>query len=846
MSKFADANLKLNYFYNCKKEENFLTAQNGVVSGFYVVYPENIESITPSLRAYRINQFAETLKMLNEEINVRFYCLQQPFDFGYEQKRMQEIYSEAPNGSYLEKAAEVFYNQYSYLASTHSYLRRKVYVLVFSTQTNTKTIKTFIDINTTNFTRAGLNVVPAPDHIINSIFNEIFALDNNSKEPFTIENQNIYFKSNYFKITNHTDYDKPITEYEQIINVKQTSPNFTPLQMLWLSNLCDINDVFVSFDIDTLPEKKLNSLLESLKTDFVNFKQFKSQIKNERMNFIRGIINDLINDVAHGEQFIKLTTLLIKIRAKTRKDLRIKFEEVKKVLIQLGFEYADINFRQKEALEMLQPFRIGHMKGMGGIQKDIEMVMQTDAIAFGYPFTQVGLHQKDGNIIAKTSSGAPIIFNLCDPTPPNRNGVVLGFSGSRKTTLMKMIILSLLLNPKAYQTYVMDFENEYTALAENFDQQVINFNMSVDPKSPSLNLFQIPQVDTYNPLTKKFDKKPTDIALKQAFNAHAQHVQNILSIILSRNNDKLTANQISLLNSEIINLYKNFKISKTTNFNEIKNNKWPILDDFYNLIDKKIKTLKKKDELSQKEDYIRILKLLQPYVKEGIYDGVFNKYTNITIDENAKLVVFNIFELIGITTSIEISVAMLINVLNFWYSIMVAQRKRWPDEKDESAKYLTFIVDEFHKLVDDSIPEALKFLSQLFSQLRKYRAQILIGTQSISTFTQAQNEDIKRYLKQILDSSYYKFILGMGNQQLKDLNSTILYGGDSQLTPTECDFLATSSNADGGKMVMILGERERIAARIYSASTNSLPDHSFNVPFDEITEPIQLWQKHKE
>jgi type IV secretory pathway VirB4 component len=189
-------------------------------------------------------------------------------------------------------------------------------------------------------------------------------------------------------------------------------------------------------------------------------------------------------------------TLLIQIKAESKQKLRKKFEEVKRELDRMGLVYGNINFRQHEALEMLQPFRVGRQKGMNGLQKDIEMVFQTDAIANSYPFTQVSLFQKDGNLIATATSGSPIIFNICDPTPPNRNATVLGFSGSRKTTLLRTIILAQLLNPKNQQVLIMDFENEYTNLALNYKQQIIEFTRATGKDVPTINIFQVPNVDT--------------------------------------------------------------------------------------------------------------------------------------------------------------------------------------------------------------------------------------------------------------------------------------------------------------------------------------------------------------
>lgn len=181
------------------------------------------------------------------------------------------------------------------------------------------------------------------------------------------------------------------------------------------------------------------------------------------------------------------------------------------------------------------------------------------------------------------------------------------------------------------------------------------------------------------------------------------------------------------------------------------------------------------------------------------------------------------------------------SVMRFWNNIMLQQRKRYPFDRDPNAKYLTFIVDEFHKLVNNRFPQGLELLSSMYAQLRKYYSQIIVATQSLKTFTQAQNEDIKRYLSQMLDNCYYKVILSMGEKQLQDINDIILYD-TGQLTDGERMYLATGSNIDARKFVLIMGEKERISGRIYSASRNLSP-FEMRRPFNQIVEPIQLWQE---
>jgi type IV secretory pathway VirB4 component len=96
-----------------------------------------------------------------------------------------------------------------------------------------------------------------------------------------------------------------------------------------------------------------------------------------------------------------------------------------------------------------------------------------------------------------STQGSPMVFNLCDRSKAlNGNMIALGTSGSRKSTLDKLLILGNIMNPKNQQTIVVDLENEYVQLARNFNQQVIEFTRNADINSPTINIFQIPKLDT--------------------------------------------------------------------------------------------------------------------------------------------------------------------------------------------------------------------------------------------------------------------------------------------------------------------------------------------------------------
>jgi hypothetical protein len=50
-------------------------------------------------------------------------------------------------------------------------------------------------------------------------------------------------------------------------------------------------------------------------------------------------------------------------------------------------------------------------------------------------------------------------------------------------------------------------------------------------------------------------------------------VENVLKIILSKENEKLNINEINVINKEVKNVYEEFGITNKTNVNKIPNNK---------------------------------------------------------------------------------------------------------------------------------------------------------------------------------------------------------------------------------------------------------------------------------
>ena len=197
-SYVPNANWLLNFFQD--PEENCVKGKNNVNTVFYTVIPENIESLTPQMQIYKINQFNMAVCRFNEEYSMRLYCLQQPFDFNYEVDRLTKIKENSDN-KYIKKTCDVYINQYQTLASFSNDVRQKIYILAFSSGNGFGKIKKFVDPPRTFLQKAGRKVIPTRKYYIQQLFNEIFSLPA-EHEGFEINKQRMQFKTNKYKVTN--------------------------------------------------------------------------------------------------------------------------------------------------------------------------------------------------------------------------------------------------------------------------------------------------------------------------------------------------------------------------------------------------------------------------------------------------------------------------------------------------------------------------------------------------------------------------------------------------------------------------------------------------------------------
>jgi hypothetical protein len=443
------------------------------------------------------------------------------------------------------------------------FLKKHKYFLYFCAPSKKNILQLLSKITPSAF-EGGLQLLPSTREDIFLVFNALFNLPQ-TNDTFNIKNLEIKFFREHFSIRKLDNNGEILNNKMcRILNVSQTSKS--PFKPFWLDPLFNSDDLVVSVEFDSLKEKERNSFIEGLNSDFLNVRQYKSKIKNLEIENNRNTTSAIIRDISTGVQDIKLTKILIYISGENKIDFKKKYNAVRNILGKSGLYYTNINFRQQEALVNIQPFGLAKE-----IDKDIEIVLTTDAIGLSYPFTQTYFVDKGGVYIGTNTNGSPLLIDICDRRKrASGNVVILGTTGSRKSTLIKMLILGFFFQESVEQTLVLDWQNEYTQLAHNFDQLVLNFTKSSGDSTPHINLLQIPR--TY--ISFQDGDAHSDIVLstKERYQEHVQYVINALSSLLLQRSELLSTNQFFILSEQIQKIYTKFDVKNDDNhFDTLKN-----------------------------------------------------------------------------------------------------------------------------------------------------------------------------------------------------------------------------------------------------------------------------------
>ena len=429
-------------------------------------------------------------------------------------------------------------------------------------------------------------------------------------------------------------------------------------------------------------------------------------------------------------------------------------KDVRAILKQQGFKYSELFSRQIDGFISSNISKRDSIKGsLRGIP--------TSTLAATFPFISNSLQDPNGVYIGDNEYPVFVDFFKRDRERVNSNMMVIGKSGSGKSYATKTLLTNFAADN--CKIFILDPENEYKDLTMNLGGKFIDVGSSmhgiINPfhviSSLDASEEEEEKEEEFDEYGRPIEKKKKEVKVDDSFPQHLQFLEQFFRVIL----EGINADAFEVLNSLIIDVYKEHNIDEKTPLAKLKPTDYPTFDDLYALILKRIKTAK--DEFS-----LRNLMTVETYIKKfasgGRNSALWNGPTSIETNEN--FVTFNFQSLVA-GNNPTITNAQMLLVFRYLNNEII-------NNKDFNKKYrknrkIIVAVDEAHIFINPKYPIALDFMAQMAKRIRKYGGMQIVITQNISDFV--GTEEIRRQSTAVINACQYSLIFSLAPSDINDL-----------------------------------------------------------------------------
>ena len=448
------------------------------------------------------------------------------------------------------------------------------------------------------------------------------------------------------------------------------------------------------------------------------------------------------------ENFIKVITtnqskvfdfqLHIMITADTKEELENRKVQLKSVLNSMEMKAIPLRFEQEKVLKSCLP-----IFDKQDIEDRIGTPMPSPTLAAMYPFVFDSIKDQGlACLLGVDFSGGIILFNQFlyqikkEHNRNNANMILLGTSGSGKSTAAKILLRSHIRN--GYKIVAIDPEGEYGDMARLYDGDNIDLGRGGD-------------YGMINPLEIVPDIDEDETGKGIGYAVLAKSLQN-LKAFMKYYDPSIEEDVLTLFNEVVVETYQRFNINVNTDFRELTSADFPTFSDVYTTIRGRILSY---GEATRERDIMERLEIKVRPLTFGGLETYFDGHTSIA--PKSDFIVFNIKELMNAETNVKN--ALFFNILKFAWGLCL-----------DPSQNTVLLVEEAHTLLGNNNTLGADFLSNVQRRARKYNSGTIISTQQPSDF--AAPEMIMQG-KAIFDNSSYYLVMGLKKQAIEDLSQLI-------------------------------------------------------------------------
>ena len=786
-----------------KGDINTILPYNGVIQDRYIdfgiyygmvleVQPMFFTLLTEAFQDNVIDSFANALRRLNNDQTCSIVKIRKPMvldNYIYnENKKYDTLYDMQYDGQITEAEIDARAPIFEERVSFFEYINRQQ-----------KIYKDYFYIVVYDRDRELLeNTVSGMMTSLATSLNPISSKILNGKDLY------IFLKANLGKEFDQRDLDViPFNKYKEWIKPAKIKFNIAkfyvdkdcyrvydlidyPLQVgnAWAASFFLLDRTKVVMKFNPMPrmdsEKQIDKAIMEMESKLGKAGRSSTQIDYQtHLDTLRQLLVSLKNN---NEQLFNVNTYITSEES-AKKDVRA-------MLKQQGFRYSEMFSRQIDGFISSNISRLDTMKST-------KRGIPTTTLAAAFPFISNSLQDENGMYLGDNEYPVFVDFFKRDRERVNSNMMIIGKSGSGKSYATKTLLTNLAADN--CKIFILDPENEYKTLTKNLGGKFIDVGSSLQG---IINPFHIiTSLDASEDEKVEYDENGEVIEkeivenVDDSFAQHLQFLEQFFRVIL----EGINSDAFEVLNSLVIDMYKEKGIDYKTNLSKFKPEDYPIFDDLYNLILKRLKTAK--DDFS-----IKNLMTVETYIKKfatgGRNSALWNGPTSIETNEN--FVTFNFQSLVAGNNPTVTNAQMLL-VFRYLNNEII-------NNKDFNAKYhknrkIIVAVDEAHIFINPKYPIALDFMAQMAKRIRKYGGMQIVITQNLADFI--GTDEIKRQSTAVINACQYSMIFSLAPNDVNDL--TELYKKSGGINEEEQNSIVT---AGVGQAFLITGPTSRTTVQV--------------------------------
>ena len=502
-----------------------------------------------------------------------------------------------------------------------------------------------------------------------------------------------------------------------------------------LSNIAGVKVVakHIPLEFSTM-QKMINKEIADLKQRYQNEKDRTIQ---ERIRQDYESLEQFVQMLAATQSRVFDYQLHLMVMGDSKEDLENKKMNVRSFLDAMGMQGIPLMFEQEKVLKSILP-----IFPKQDIEDRIGTPIPSPTIAAMYPFIFDSVKDVgNSTLFGVDYSGGVVLFNQFlyqvkkEHNRNNANMIILGTSGSGKSTAAKLLLRSHIRN--GYKVVAIDPEGELEDMCRFLDGNFIDLGKGG-------------QFGMINPLEVVMDADEEDIAQGLGYTILTRAIQSQKAFMKYYSPD-IEEDVLTMFSEVLQDTYRRFKIDFNTDFSKLTSNDYPTFDDLYATIRGRLLSMPDK---TRERDVLERLELkIRPFTNELRY--YFNGHTTLDIDRD--FIVFNIRDLMN--TDDNIRNAVFFNILKYAWGLCL----------DKSVTSV-LSVDEAHVLLSSRNELGAEFLAQIQRRSRKYNSGTIIITQQPTDFA-APN--LIMHGKAIFDNASYYLVMGLKKQAVDDLSLLI-------------------------------------------------------------------------